>query len=222
MDADDSARTRLAATWPPFGIRIRSEHLLLSLPTDEDILAMIDVARAGIHPPDEMPFAVAWTDLQGQEFERGFVQHHSAARAGWTPASWAFHLMIELDGQPIGAQSIVATGFASRRTVGTGSWLGRAWQGLGLGREMRAAVLAFAFDGLRAERAETDAFLDNGPSNGVSRSLGYAEDGFGTLAPRGVERTTQRWVMTLKAWRSRPRPPVTIEGLVSCRHLFGA
>ena len=68
----------------------------------------------------------------------------------------------------------------------TGSWLGRRFQGRGLGKEMRAAVLGFAFDGLGAEVAETSAFLDNLPSNGVSRALGYEENGFGSLAPEGV------------------------------------
>ena len=41
------------------------------------------------------------------------------------------------------------------RTVGTGSWLGRPYQGRGIGKEMRGAVLALAFDGLGAEVAET-------------------------------------------------------------------
>jgi RimJ/RimL family protein N-acetyltransferase len=87
---------------------------------------------------------------------------------------------------------------------------------------MRGAVLAFAFYGLGAQRAETEAFLDNGASNGVSRSLGYVEDGLGSLAPRGEPLPTQRWLMTEAAWRSRPRPPVVIEGLEACRGLFGA
>ena len=61
---------------------------------------------------------------------------------------------------------------------------------------MRAAVLGFAFDGLGAQVAETGAFLDNGASNGVSRALGYEENGFGRLAPEGVARVIQRFRMT--------------------------
>jgi RimJ/RimL family protein N-acetyltransferase len=222
MDADEPARARLTAVWPLFGLRLRTEHLVLRLPSDDDILAMIEVARAGIHPPDEMPFGVAWTDVPSPAFERSFVQHHWAARASWSATAWMLHLMVELDGRPVGSQSIVADDFATSRTVHTGSWLGRAWQARGLGREMRGAVLAFAFYGLGAQRAETEAFLDNGASNGVSRSLGYVEDGLGSLAPRGEPLPTQRWLMTEAAWRSRPRPPVVIEGLEACRGLFGA
>ena len=130
--------------------------------------------------------------------------------------------MIELDGAPIGSQSILAERFATFRTVRTGSWLGRAFQRRGFGREMREAVLGFGFDGLGALVAETEAFTDNAASNAVSRSIGYAENGLEQFAPLGVPRDVQRFRMTVEAWRSRPRPPLTIEGLDGCRELFGA
>jgi RimJ/RimL family protein N-acetyltransferase len=216
------ARTTLTDAWPLFGLRIRSEHLVLRLPTDDDVLVLLDLAKSGIHDADEMPFGVAWSVLPSPAFERGYVQHHWRGRADWTPAAWGLHLMVELDGKPVGAQSLNATDFAILRTVDTGSWLGRDFQGRGLGKEMRAAVLGFAFDGLRAQVATSGAFLDNAASNAVSRSLGYAEDGRASLAPQGVAREVQRFRMTLAGWRARPRAPVTIEGLEACRELFGA
>ena len=42
------------------------------------------------------------------------------------------------------------------------------------------------------------------------------------LAPHGVPRTSQRFRMTEAVWRSRPRPPVVVDGLDACRELFGA
>jgi RimJ/RimL family protein N-acetyltransferase len=222
MDAEARDRTTLETAWPIFGLRIRSERLVLRLPTDDDILALIDVAKAGIHPPDEMPFGVAWSVEPSPAFERGFVQHHWGVRASWTPQSWMLNLLVELDGRPIGSQSIGAKDFAIHRIVDTGSWLGRAFQSRGLGKEMRGAVLALAFDGLGARVAESAAFVDNAASNGVSRSLGYEDNGIGALAPQGVSRESQRFRMTVEGWRSRPRPPVEIEGLEPCRALFGA
>jgi hypothetical protein len=65
MHAGESAATSLEAAWPLFGLRIRSEHLVLRLPTDEDMLALLDLAKAGIHPPDEMPFGIAWSVVEG-------------------------------------------------------------------------------------------------------------------------------------------------------------
>ena len=222
MDADARSATTLVSAWPPFALRIRSERLVLRLPTDDDILALIDVSRGGIHPPDEMPFGEAWSVLPSPEFERGSLQHHWLMRATWTPDDWSLNLMAELDGKPIGAQSVRGKSFAVHRTVDTGSWITREWQGWGLGKEMREAVLAFAFDGLGARVATSEAFLDNAASNGVSRSVGYEENGRGALAPQGISRETQRFRMTEERWRSRPRPPIEIEGLDGCREMFGA
>ena len=222
MDADAREPTTLAAAWPLFGLRIRSERIELRLPRDDEILALIDVAKAGIHRPEEMPFGVAWSVVPSPEFERGFVQHHWLMRATWAPEDWNLNLMVELEEQPIGSQSVHGRGFAVHRTVDTGSWLARPWQGRGLGKELRSAVLGFAFDGLGAEVAQSEAFLDNAASNRVSRTLGYEDNGRGALAPQGVSRETQRFRMTADAWRSRARPPVAIEGLDACREMFGA
>jgi RimJ/RimL family protein N-acetyltransferase len=213
---------RLEAAWPLFGLRLRTEHLVLRLPTDEDLAALLQVAKAGIHPPEEMPFGVAWTDMAGEAFDRNFMQFNWRIRATFTVDAWDLNMLVERDGRPIGAQSIAAEEFAIHRTVHTGSWLGREHQGLGYGKEMRAAVLGFAFDGLDARVAETSAFLDNGPSNGVTRALGYEENGFGSLAPRGVARVTQKFRMTADGWRSRPRPALVIDGLDGIRDMFGA
>lgn len=217
-----AAATTLADVWPLFGLRLRSERLVLRLPTDAELLELIALAKAGIHPPDEMPFGVAWSTIPSPTFERQFLQHHWSIRGAWSPEQWVLNLMAELDGVPVGSQSVRGNAFAIHRTIDTGSWLGRAYQGRGLGKEMRAAVLGFAFDGLGARVAETSAFLDNAASNAVSRSLGYVENGVGSLAPEGVARPTQKFRMTVEDWRARPRPALTIDGLDACRELFGA
>jgi RimJ/RimL family protein N-acetyltransferase len=212
---------RFDAVWPLFALRLRSERLVLRLPTDDDLVDLLAVAKAGIHPPGEMPFGVAWSTAPSPAFEYGFMAHHWEKRAAWSPDDWWLNLLVERDGAPIGSQTIHASRFAVARTVDTGSWLGRAFQGQGYGKEMRAAVVGFAFDGLGARVAETEAFLDNAASNGVSRSLGYAENGRGSLAPEGVARETQRFRMTADDWHSRLRPALTIQGLDACRAMFG-
>ncbi|MEA2630376.1 MAG: hypothetical protein QOE66_595 [Chloroflexota bacterium] len=211
----------IETAWPLFGLRLRSERLVQRLPTDDDLVRLFGLAKAGIHPPREMPFGVAWSTLPSPGFERGFMQHHWLRRATWTPDDWWLNLLVERGGAPIGSQTIHASRFAVLRTVDTGSWLGRAFQGQGYGTEMRAAVVGFAFDGLGARAAQTEAFIDNAASNGVSRSLGYAENGRGSLAPEGVARETQRFRMTAQDWRSRRRPSLAIEGLDRCREMFG-
>ena len=175
--------------WPLFGLRIRSERLVLRLPTDDDLLRDDRRSpRPGIHPPDEMPFGVAWSTAPSPEFERGFLQHHWGARSTWRPDDWALNLMVELDGR---ADRVAVHPGRAVRDLSDGPYrlvAGAAFQGRGFGKEMRAAVLAFAFDGLGARVAETEAFPDNAASNGVSRSLGYEENGFGASPPEGTSR----------------------------------
>jgi RimJ/RimL family protein N-acetyltransferase len=217
-----AALTALADAWPLFRLRLRTERMVMRLPTDDEIVELLVLAKAGIHPPEEMPFGIAWSALPSPAFERGFVQYHWACRGSWTPEHWELNLIAQLDGVVIGTQSVGGDEFAVHRTVHTGSWLGREYHGRGLGKEMRAAVLGLSFDGLGARFAETTAFVDNSASNAISRGLGYEENGRTTLAPQGVARDAQRFRMTVDGWRARPRPPLAIEGLEDCLALFGA
>ena len=214
--------SELRDLWPLYALRLTTGELELRYPTEAELPAFVDIIEDGIHPPEEMPFGVAWSVMPSPAFERGFVQHHWGVRASWTPEAWTLNLLVELDGRPIGTQTLAATEFAIHRAVDTGSWLGMAFQGRGYGKEMRSAVLSLAFDGLGARSAESSAFLDNLASSGVSRALGYSDNGRGSLAPQGVARETQRFRLTVDDWRSRPRPRVEIDGLEACRELFGA
>lgn len=208
--------------WPLYDLRLRTERLELRLPNEDEIGELCRVAKAGIHPPDEMPFGVAWSTKPSPRFEREFVQWHWKQRADWTADAWSFELAVFLDGRPIGSQALMARQFGLFKAVHTGSWLGRGFQGRGLGKEMRGAVLALAFDGLGAEMATTEAFFDNPASSGVSRSLGYEPNGVGSIAPEGVARPTERFRLTRAGWLGVPRPMVVIDGLDACRAMFGA
>lgn len=207
--------------WPLFDLRLRTGNLELRLPTDDDLVALAAVAKAGIHPADEMPFAVPWSTLPSPNFETSYVQFHWAQRANFRPERWTLDLAVFVDGRPVGFQDLNAADFPVLRTVGTGSWLGRPFQGKGTGKLMRQAVLALAFDHLGAEVATSGAFLDNPASNRVSEAIGYERNGFERLAPEGVAREHVRYRLTLDGWRSKPRPIVEVEGLEGCREMFG-
>ncbi len=208
--------------WPIYDLHLRTERLDLHLPDEAEIVELSAVAKAGIHPPGEMPFGFAWSTKPSPRFEREFLQYAWGTRATWTPEAWTLDLAVSFEGRLVGFQGLEARDFAVMRTVGTGSWLGAAYQGQGIGKEMRGAVLALAFEGLGAEIAVTEAFLDNLASAGVSRALGYAANGYGRLAPEGIARETERFRMTRHEWAAGPRPSVAIEGLDGCHELFGA
>jgi len=213
----------MAHPWPLFDLRVRTPRLELRVPTDDDLLALAAVARAGLHPAHEHPFLVPWDELPSPAFERQYLLFWWRTRGSWTPAGWTLPLAGFLDGRPVGVQDLTAHDFAARRSVLTGSWLGRDVQGRGLGTEMRAAALALAFDGLHALEASSGFIDGNRASARVSEKLGYAANGLEIrrLASGGEPIHERRVRVTPQSWR-RDLVPVEIEHLEPCLGLFGA
>jgi RimJ/RimL family protein N-acetyltransferase len=210
----------MSRSWPPFDLLIRTPRLELRVPTDEDVMALLDVAHAGVHAPEQMPFSVPWTDLRPPEFDQSFLGYFWNARASWSTKSWQLPLVVVRDGSAIGVQEVWATDFRTRRTVQTASWLGLCHQGEGVGTEMRAAVLHLAFEGLGALAAESGSLDGNPASARISQKLGYRPNGEGLVAPRGVPVVIHRFLLRRDDWR-RDRFEVTVENLDPCLAMFG-
>nr|WP_202447248.1 GNAT family N-acetyltransferase [Streptomyces sp. SID5468] len=149
------------------------------------------------------------------------MQYHWRCWAEWRPESWELNLVAVRDGVVVGTQGVSGREFGVGREVSTGSWLGRAHHGQGLGTEMRAAVLYLAFTGLGAEHAVSGAYTDNAASLGVSRKLGYRDDGIERHVVRGKPAVLRRLRLTAERWREHHRVPVRIEGLAECLPAFG-
>src|SRR6185437_15765375 len=64
-----------------FGLRLTTPRLELRVPTRDELVELRAVAHAGIHPPEFMPFAVAWTDEPYSE--RWVVAFHEEQLAAW-------------------------------------------------------------------------------------------------------------------------------------------
>jgi RimJ/RimL family protein N-acetyltransferase len=207
--------------WPLFGLELSTPRLRLRVPTLQDLEALADLAVDGVHDPEVQPFAVPWTDAPPVERARGLLQYHWSEWAAWKPSAWALNLVADLDGTIVGTQGLIGTDFAILREVSTGSWLGRRYQGQGIGTEMRAAVLHLAFAGLGAEYAVSAAFADNEASFAVSRKLGYQEDGIERRVVRGRPVVSRRVRLDRAGWQARRAVPVTIDGLAPCLPLFG-
>jgi RimJ/RimL family protein N-acetyltransferase len=207
--------------WPLYGLRLRTPRLELRLPDPEDLCALADAAAAGVHDPEVQPFAQPWTDVEPADRARGVLQWHWHLLGKWSPQDWALQLVTVADGTVIGSQGVEGRDFAILRGVQTGSWLGQAWHGRGYGTEMRAAVLHLAFEGLGAWDARSEAFEDNHASYGVSRRLGYTDDGVERLVSRGKPIVSRRVRLDRAAWAAARTVPVEIEGLEPCLPLFG-
>ncbi|MCX5312985.1 GNAT family N-acetyltransferase [Streptomyces sp. NBC_00154] len=207
--------------WPLYGLRIRTPRLELRLPDLELLDDLSTVAADGVHAADSMPFTVPWTDSPPAERGRGVYQHVLGTVANWSVRNWVLSLAVLHEGKVVGRQDLGATDFAVTGEVNTGSWLGLAYQGQGIGTEMRAAVLHLAFAGLGARTATSSAMLDNPRSLGVSRRLGYLPDGLEVAALRGAPVTLQRLRIDRDRWAEYRTVDVRIEGLDECRRDFG-
>lgn len=203
----------IEAAWPLFGLELRSPHLRMRVVRDDDLPGLLDAVSAGIHDPAVMPFAVPWTDAEPEELRRSFVRYQWGKRARVRPGTWDLSLTVLLEGVPIGMQDICASDLRTRRTVTTGSWLTRAQQGIGIGKEMRAATLMFAFDHLGAEVAESSAATWNRSSLGVSRSLGYQENGQSRVVTRPGEADVEQRVRLDRDAFKRPDWTLAVSGL---------
>lgn len=207
--------------WPLFDLRLKTPRLVLRVPTLRDLDALADLAAEGIHDPDVQPFAIPWTDDPPEERARGVLQYQWSEWAAWKPSAWMLNLVADLDGTIVGTQGVKGKDFAVLREVTTGSWVGRRFQGQGIGTHMRAAVLHLAFAGLGAEYALSGAYADNAASFAVSRKFGYQDDGIERHVVRGRPMVMRRLRLDRAGWQARRTVPVTIDGLAPCLPLFG-
>src|SRR5690242_5670857 len=201
---------------------LRTPRLELRSPSPEQLAALAELADEGVHDPATMPFLVPWTDLPPGPRGRSVVQHQWRQWGALTPQRWTLNFAVLAGGEPVGIQDVGGIEFAVTREVHTGSWLGRRHQGRGIGTEMRAAVLHLAFAGLGADWAVSSALDGNDASIGVSRKLGYADDGIAVQAVRGRRRIDRRFRIDRETWAARQTVAVEIAGLEPCLELLGA
>lgn len=208
--------------WPIFGLRVRTPRLELRPPDQALMVEIVALAAEGIHDPATMPFELPWTDAPTDEMQRRGLQFLWRCWGTLDATSWRLPFAVLVHDEVVGVQDMAADAFARRRTVATGSWLGRAHQGRGLGKEMRAAVLHLAFAGLGAVRAETAAWHDNAASQGVTAALGYRPNGDRLALRRGVADRQRLFALDRADWERGSRQDIDLVGVERCADLLGA
>jgi len=206
--------------WPLLDLVVRTPRLELRLLREVDFPRMVELVDNGIHDPGTMPFFVAWTDAEPSRRAREAAQWMWRHRANWSPENWTFTGGVFVDGHLVGVEDLGAERFRAVRSVETGSWLGRAHQGQGIGREMREAILHLAFAGLGADEALSGAFEDNAASIATSRAVGYEENGEARGRRRDGSGRTIRFRLGRTAWEERRRWDIEILGLEACLDMF--
>ena len=208
--------------WPLGDLVLRTGRLEMRLPSFGQLGELAQLAFDGVHDPAVMPFGVPWTDVAPAERARATMQWHWKALSEITAEHWALPFVVLEDGVVVGMQEIKGEKFAVCREVHTGSWLGLAHQGRGIGTQMRAAVLHLAFAELGAQWATTTAFEDNAASNGVTRRLGYEPDGCEISERRRKPAKQNRYRLSRERWATQERVRVEVTGVQACRALLGA
>jgi RimJ/RimL family protein N-acetyltransferase len=212
--------TTIADIYPVLGLRIAAGPLELRGISDDDIVALADLAGRGIHPPELMPFSTPWTDAPAPELPLRFAAYHWGNRASFSPERWSLDLAVAWEGVVVGTQGFTTNDYLVTRTGETGSWLGRGHQGRGIGTRMRQAMCAFLFDCLDAQEITSGAFADNPASLAVSMKVGYRPNGQRRMVRRpGEWQVNQVLVLTPETFVRGPE--ITVEGLEPVRRLIG-
>ena len=169
--------------FPPFALRISCGPLELRVLRDDDLPELVEVVRGGIQVPGlPMPFLLDSHDLpfapgSPDGFPTSSLAWWWTQRATFAADEWRLALVVRRHGVLVGMQDLHAKDFAQTRRVMTGSWLGQAHHGMGVGTLMRQLVVGFAFDELAAEQCESGYIVGNHASAAVSRKVGYVDNG---------------------------------------------
>lgn len=207
--------------WPLFDLEVRTPRLTLRYLDDALATELVSLAVRGVHDPATTPFSIPWTDLPSPQMEQEAMRFYARTRAETRPAHWTLQFAIVHDGAVIGSTDIGADEFPLLRHVTTGSWLGKEFQGRGLGKELRMAALTLGFEGFDAAFALTSAWHDNAPSLGVTTSLGHAREGSRRALRRTVPDELICFRMPRDQWASIRRDDITIDGLDAARAFLG-
>lgn len=208
--------------WPFFDLRVATPRLELLPVNDETGTELALLAAQGVHDPDYMPFGAPWTDVPSPQLERNSLQFQWRWRSEVTPDHWMLNFAVAVDGRIVGSTGFITHDYPALRTFETGSWLGREFQGQGIGKEMRVANLQLGFLGFGAQYATTAAWDDNGPSLGVTRALGYAENGHARMTRRGKAARQLRFEMTREYFLANlRRDDIELHGVEPCLPYLG-
>ena len=163
----------LVDVWPLHSLLLTTADLELSPTTEAELPAL-----CAILPPDleADPTSTRYVGLDDRANQRAVLaQSYWRAMGTWSPHDWVLPFAVRHRGELVGMQALEGPDWTAERTVDSWSWLAVAARGQGWGKQMRAAVLALAFGPLGARAAISSAVVDNLPSLGVSRALGYRD-----------------------------------------------
>ena len=211
--------TTAATALPLLALRITAGPVELRGATD-DLLAPLAELATDIHDADFMPFGFPWSLTPAAEMPLNVAQYHWGKRASFSPAKWSADFAVFYEGELVGSQGFTTDDYLVKRGGETGSWLGRRFQGRGIGTAMRQVICAFLVDHLDAEYVTSTAFADNPASLAVSRKVGYTGNGDDHVNRLG-QRVVMHRIILEPANLVRYEHDLKVEGLPEFRKSIG-
>ncbi|SHM48303.1 GNAT family N-acetyltransferase [Actinacidiphila paucisporea] len=210
------------SAYPPLNVQVHTPRLSLLGATDALLERLVPTVRDGVVTEPPWPFddpISLYEDSPEREWR--WLRAVWSGRGRASAESWRLYFVVVVDGEPVGMQDLIGTGFATFGTVTTFSWLSPAVRGRGLGKEMRQAVLHLAFEGLMAREATSDAFVDNRASNRISEALGYVPNGVSWDTRRGEPAQIACWRLTREQWSAQRRDDIELTAVAPCLPVLG-
>jgi RimJ/RimL family protein N-acetyltransferase len=206
--------------WPLFDLRLNFNDTMLRPVRETDLNELARIL------PDDYEHDPSSSLLLGLDLasnrRRLLFQNYWRNWGAWSVESWTLDFCVIYQDQVVGIQALEAEHFVELRTVDSGSWLAPDYRGVGLGTSMRIAILGFAFDHLGAQAAITSARFENAASLGVSRRIGYRNNGVSMSRSPSGPCELQHMRLTRAQWReSSLGDSVLVTGLSGCALYFG-
>jgi RimJ/RimL family protein N-acetyltransferase len=213
-------KTSAEPVWPLFDLRLTCKNIHLRPVRESDLSELAQIL------PDDFehnPNSNYWPGLDlAANRRRLMFQGYWRNLGAWSVESWDLTFCTIYEGLIVGMQSLEAEQFTELRTVDSGSWLAPSVRGIGIGTSMRTAILGLAFDHLGAQEAITSARLDNAASLGVSRRIGYRDNGVSTSQSPSGPCQLRHMRLTRAQWQeSALGDSVSVAGLSGCAAYFG-
>lgn len=209
----------MRSSWPFDDFAVSDSNLTLRPVRDADIGDLVAIF------PDDFDLDPAYPPLPGMPLavdrERRLVQSIWRHRGLWSIDDWVLDFGVWRGGEPLGIQTLEGTRFTQQRTVDSASWIAKPFRGKGFGIQARELALAFAFEQLGADKAITSALVTNHASLGVSRHLGYRDDGIRSHDTGTETIDLQHLVLGRSDWSAQPRTRLSVSGFDPCRPFFG-
>ncbi len=217
-----TASSSASPAYPPLNVQVHTPRLSLLGATDTLLDHLLPTVRKGVAKAAPWPFDDPMSLYKdGPEREWAWLRGVWAGRGQVSDRFWRLYFVVVVAGEPLGMQDLIGVNFSAFGTVSTFSWLSPDARGRGLGKEMRQAVLHLAFEGLSAQEAGSEAFVDNHASNRVSNAMGYEPNGTTWSTRRGAAAEMNRWRLTREQWMKGRRSDIQLLGVADCLPVLG-